>query len=352
MAETTKSSSHHCHRHRRHPHTPPPSKGKLITVLSIDGGGVRGLIPGTIISFLESKLQVWHRRLLPACMPHEPVAVTLSMQWNVFMLCGFRNWMDRKPGSRTTLMWLRERAQEDCSRPWSLLRTRTTAQCSLQRKWSTSTSRTAPRFFLKGKLRSSCTSSSACTHKTAAVNASEFHCRKGFLSSVTKLAGAIMGPKYDGKYLHTKVKDLLTEKTLSQTLTNVIIPTFDIKLLQPVIFSSFEVLILVVSWASTLRIGVEANLCSSDWPVTVQARLAALKDAHLADICISTSAAPTYLPAHYFETKDSDGNTRSYNLIDGGIAANNPVSMILRTCDRVIRPCFQIDDYLVTVWLI
>ncbi|CAO2146598.1 unnamed protein product [Urochloa humidicola] len=36
---------------------PPPSRGKLITILSIDGGGIRGLIPATIIAFLEAKLQ-------------------------------------------------------------------------------------------------------------------------------------------------------------------------------------------------------------------------------------------------------------------------------------------------------
>jgi hypothetical protein len=37
---------------------PPPSTGKLVTVLSIDGGGIRGLIPATIIAYLEAKLQV------------------------------------------------------------------------------------------------------------------------------------------------------------------------------------------------------------------------------------------------------------------------------------------------------
>jgi predicted acylesterase/phospholipase RssA len=36
---------------------PPPSTGKLITILSIDGGGIRGLIPATIITYLEAKLQ-------------------------------------------------------------------------------------------------------------------------------------------------------------------------------------------------------------------------------------------------------------------------------------------------------
>jgi hypothetical protein len=36
----------------------PPTYGNLITVLSIDGGGIRGIIPGTILAFLESELQV------------------------------------------------------------------------------------------------------------------------------------------------------------------------------------------------------------------------------------------------------------------------------------------------------
>jgi hypothetical protein len=47
-------------------------------------------------------------------------------------------------------------------------------------------------------------------------------------------------------------------------------------------------------------------------------------DALLSDICISTSAAPTYLPAHYFKTEDYHGNTKEFHLIDGGVAANNP----------------------------
>lgn len=36
----------------------PEKYGERITVLSIDGGGIRGIIPATILSFLESKLQV------------------------------------------------------------------------------------------------------------------------------------------------------------------------------------------------------------------------------------------------------------------------------------------------------
>jgi hypothetical protein len=36
----------------------PPCYGNLITVLSIDGGAIRGVIPGVILNFLESELQV------------------------------------------------------------------------------------------------------------------------------------------------------------------------------------------------------------------------------------------------------------------------------------------------------
>lgn len=36
----------------------PPTYGDFITILSIDGGGIRGIIPATILTFLESQLQV------------------------------------------------------------------------------------------------------------------------------------------------------------------------------------------------------------------------------------------------------------------------------------------------------
>ncbi|KAG8654740.1 hypothetical protein MANES_05G171301v8 [Manihot esculenta] len=108
------------------------------------------------------------------------------------------------------------------------------------------------------------------------------HCPKIFpqpkccplLRQVKKLIRGISGPKYDGKYLHGIVKEKLAKTRLHQTLTNIVIPTFDIKQLQPTIFSSY------------------------------QAKEKPCLDALLSNICIATSAAPTYLPAHYFETKD------------------------------------------------
>ncbi|KAI7739112.1 hypothetical protein M8C21_032592, partial [Ambrosia artemisiifolia] len=123
----------------------------------------------------------------------------------------------------------------------------------------------------------------------------------------------ICGPMYDGKYLHKCIRKRLKETKLEHTLTNIVIPTFDIKRLQPTIFSSFEL---------------------KEKPYM---------NALLSDICIATSAAPTYLPPHYFKTdhkenpKDNskenskenpEENTkkkpRKFHLIDGGVAANNP----------------------------
>ena len=50
------------------------------------------------------------------------------------------------------------------------------------------------------------------------------------------------------------------------------------------------------------------------------------KNALLSDISMSTSAAPAFFPPHYFETKDENGRRKAFNLVDGGVAANNPVS--------------------------
>ncbi|KAK6798436.1 hypothetical protein RDI58_006139 [Solanum bulbocastanum] len=62
----------------------------------------------------------------------------------------------------------------------------------------------------------------------------------------------------------------------------------------------------------------------------MQAKMDPGFDALLSDICIGTSSAPVYFPAHLFKTKDCHGNDREFNLIDGGIAANNPTVRAMR----------------------
>ncbi|VAH97079.1 patatin-like protein 2 [Triticum aestivum] len=105
----------------------------------------------------------------------------------------------------------------------------------------------------------------------------------------------VTGPKYNGKYLQSLLRRHLGDTKLDGALTSVVIPAFDITHLQPTIFSSYH-----------------------------QLKNQPAKNALLSDIAIGTSAAPTFFPAHYFETEDGKGGTRAFNLIDGGVAANNP----------------------------
>ncbi|KAB1224222.1 Patatin-like protein 2 [Morella rubra] len=197
----------------------PPTHEKLITILSIDGGGIRGLIPGTILSFLESELQKLDGEDARIADYFDVIAGTST-------------------GGLVTAMLA---SPNEKNRP--LFAAKDIKDFYLNN---------CPRIF----LQNSCP----------------------LFPHVTKVMKSLSGPKYDGKYLRSVVKEKLGSTRLHQTLTNVVIPTFDIKRLQPTIFSSFE---------------VKKNPSL---------------DALLSDVCIATSAAPTYLPAHYFQTKDPAGN--------------------------------------------
>ena len=65
--------------------------------------------------------------------------------------------------------------------------------------------------------------------------------RSGAFADLRTLAKVLKGPKYNGKYLHNLLRENLKETKLHQTLTNVVITSFDIARLQPVIFSSYKV---------------------------------------------------------------------------------------------------------------
>ncbi|XP_059454420.1 patatin-like protein 2 [Corylus avellana] len=213
----------------------PPTYGNFISVLSIDGGGIRGLIPGTILNFLESELQKLDGEDARIADYFDVIAGTST-------------------GGIVTAMLT---APDENNRPLFA-------------------AKDIKDFYLN-------------------------HCPKIFPQGAplfpyaTKIMKALSGPKYDGVHLHNIIREKLGSIKLHQTLTNVVIPTFDISRLQPTIFSSYE---------------VKKNPSM---------------DALLSDICISTSAAPTYFPTYYFETKDAEGKVLGkFNLADGGVAANNP----------------------------
>ncbi|KAG7642155.1 Patatin-like phospholipase domain [Arabidopsis suecica] len=217
----------------------PPTYGNLVTILSIDGGGIRGLIPAVILGFLESELQKLDGEEARLADYFDVIAGTST-------------------GGLVTAMLTAPNKEGRPLFAASEIKDFYLEQC--------------PKIFPQDHFP---------------------------FSAAKKLVKSLTGPKYDGKYLHQLIHTKLGDTKLSQTLTNVVIPTFDIKHLQPTIFSSYEV---------------------KNHP---------LKDATLADIAISTSAAPTYLPAHFFKVEDLNGNAKEYNLIDGGVAANNPALLAI-----------------------
>ncbi|XP_052196293.1 patatin-like protein 2 [Diospyros lotus] len=233
---------------RRMKVSPPNCHGNLITILSIDGGGVRGIIPGVILANLESQLQDLDGTDARLVDYFDVIAGTSTGGLITAMLTAPNSDDNRRPlyaAKDIVPFYL-----ENC-----------------------------PKIFPQ---------------------------TKGPFAWIVKIYKALTGPKYNGKYLHKLIRDILGDKRLHQTLTNVVIPTFDIKNLQRTIFSSFQV---------------------SCKPVL---------DVPLSDICISTSAAPTYLPSHYFKNHDEKGNEKEFNLIDGGVAANNPALVAISEVTKEI----------------
>ncbi|XP_058786222.1 patatin-like protein 2 isoform X3 [Vicia villosa] len=224
----------------------PPTYGNLVTILSIDGGGIRGLIPATILEYLESELQEL-----------DGESARLADYFDVIT--------GTSTGGLVTAMLS---APNDKQRPLFA-------------------AKDIKPFYLEH-----------CP--------SIFPQNKHMLGPMGKLFRSLAGPKYDGKYLHNVVMEKLGEIRVHQTLTNIVIPAFDIKTMQPIIFSTY------------------------------QSKRTPCMDARLSDICISTSAAPTYLPGHNFKNQDTEGNVHEFNLIDGGVCANNPTLVAVNEVTKQI----------------
>ncbi|KAF8394708.1 hypothetical protein HHK36_020925 [Tetracentron sinense] len=248
---------------------------KLITILSIDGGGVRGIIPGTILAFLESELQKLDGETARIADYFDLIAGTSTGGIITAMLTA-------PDGNGRPLFSAKEINQfysEECPKIF----------CK-----EDSPSKQATKGFKFPWLDEVKWESEAWWKKiigTAIVSV------KMFLSW---LFTVVFKPKYDGKYLRDKIKQMFGEIRLNETLTNVLIPSFDIKLLHTVIFSSY------------------------------QAKRDASMAVCLSDVVISSSAAPYFFPPYYFQC-----GTREYNLIDGGVAANNPTLLAIREATKM-----------------
>ncbi|XP_022876751.1 patatin-like protein 2 [Olea europaea var. sylvestris] len=224
----------------------PPTYGNLITILSIDGGGIRGIIPGIILEFLESQLQEIDGEDARLADYFDVIAGTSTGGLLTAMLTA--------PDETNRLLF----AAKDV-KPFYL--------------------ENSPKIFPQ---------------------------KRGLFGWVGRLLTFLFGPKYGGEYLHKIIRELLGKTRLHDTLTNVVIPTFDIKNMHPRVFSTYQAI---------------------ETPSL---------DAGLSDICIGTSAAPTYLPAYYFKNQYKQSDVREFNLIDGGVAANNPALVAMSEITKQI----------------
>nr|CAB3491766.1 unnamed protein product [Digitaria exilis] len=225
---------------------PPAQQERVLTVLSVDGGGIRGLVPATILARLEAFLQEKDGPDARIADYFDVIAGTSTGGLIAAMLSA--PGMDKRP----------------------LFAAKDINQFYLDN---------GPKIF---------------PQKGGWI--------PGFIQNTwDKVRG---GPKYDGKFLHEKIKSLLKDTKVADTLSNVVLPTFDVKRMQPILFNSFE------------------------------AEREAHKNARLVDVCIATSAAPTFLPAHGIKTNGSGGEPHQFELVDGGVAANNPTMVAMSLVSR------------------
>lgn len=125
------------------------------------------------------------------------------------------------------------------------------------------------------------------------------------------------GPKYDATPLEGKINRLTGTLTLADTVTKILVPAFDVRRLNTVTFSSY------------------------DAPEMLKPH----KKHYLSDVCLGTTAAPTYFRPHHFWSHYTDGDRRHpFHLIDGGVGANNPTMLAISRIAREIL-CGKNPDF-------
>ncbi|CAO2142405.1 unnamed protein product [Urochloa humidicola] len=167
---------------------PPPSKAKYITVLSIDGGGVRGIIPATILVELEAQLRT---------LDHRPDA-RIADYFDVIA--------GTSTGGLITVMLTTPPPNKDSK---------------------SDNERDRKQFDAKGIQ-----------------DFFEYKCKNIFppdrWHKFLQLGASFLGPKYDGDHLHGEIHTVTGDVMLADTEANIVVPAFDVKYMHPVIFNTFE----------------------------------------------------------------------------------------------------------------
>lgn len=141
------------------------------------------------------------------------------------------------------------------------------------------------------------------------------------LNSVQGWITRLKGPKYSPTGLETVLKEVFEDLKLTETLKPIIVPSYDINYEISVLFS------------------------------TTQAKSKQIPDCYIRDVCRATTAAPTYFPPYYFTSTSEDGEKWEFNMVDGGVSANNPafiaVSELLKEHVDEVEKEIKYEDLLV-----
>ena len=225
------------------PARPPRRDVPIIRVLSIDGGGLRGVIPLRILMELERLTGRGAATLF------DVVAGTSTGGVVALALC--RPDADGKPAMSAARI------------------------LEIYCEW-------APKIFVKPKLRS----------------ALPLLRQKSSRAAVRQRVGALVTPKrygnarYSAEGIGSLYRDCLGDARLVDALTDVIVPSYDWKAGRAVVFRS----------RSAKSGGLNPTMV---------------------EVARATSAAPTYFPPMRLDGEDG----RELICIDGGVAANNPVTV-------------------------
>lgn len=187
----------------------------FVKILSIDGGGVRGIIPALVMDNLQSRL---------------PSGVSLAKQFNIIT--------GTSAGGILTLLL-------------------TTPGDNGNPKYTTS--------FIATEI----------------ITFSQTVFAKSIIQSIKSLWG-LTAPSYSVTPLETLLESYFGTAKLNQTITNVVVPAYEIEQQETILFEN--------------------------------------QDCFLKDVARATSAAPTYFSAAAVTT----GSGTVYHCVDGGIAINNP----------------------------
>ncbi|KAL7237759.1 hypothetical protein ACSBR2_003958 [Camellia fascicularis] len=278
---------------------------RQVTILSIDGGGIRGVIPLKVLQFLEDELEILENgnkqkqegetsnkkvRLadyfdviagtsagaLITSLLASPSSRTAEEIIDLFCKEGRKIFSN--PGDT-----IEENSEQDDTTPTSML------------------GKAANWYYKK-------------TMKTVTKTVKELLAGrpKVIIDNWMEPYTAIFKPVYTGERLNEVAEEVLGKDTLLKDLsTNIVIPTFDVKKDSPVVF--------------TTRLAKDQN-----WKIKLK------------DVVVSSASAPYYFPPNEFKV---DG--KHYNLVDGGVVANNPTMLAIREASKLFPEEADYSNYLI-----